>query len=469
MNEPNDSFDTIIVGGGISGLVVAHRLKRDFPGHRLVVLEKEQRPGGVISSVSDNGYLAEWGPHGFLDNCAESRELLRETGLDEESVAASLATFVRYVCINGRLMMIPQSPLKILKAPLIPFRDKIRVLGDLFKKPLDGEPTVAKWADYRFGRALLPYVDAVFTGTYAGDYNELRIDAVMPGVRELEHRHGSVIRGAIAKARAARKKTQRGEKLTMPAMTSFPGGMQRLPERLAEPLSAAGELCCGQQVTCLERQEDGWAVHTSTQRFAAASLVLALPINGALPLLADIAPDLAALNVPEARLATVVFGFADGELPPGFGYLIPEVEQRFTLGTLFSSNMFPNRAPAGHIVFETLVGGRRHPERLELDDETLIERSLADVRGLLTLPPTPSYARVLRPLGGIPQLEGGYLDLLRRRNELVARQRGLFICGFGWEGIGLNDMIKTATALAGKVGSGTAQTQDQAEVKKVYF
>jgi protoporphyrinogen/coproporphyrinogen III oxidase len=469
MSEPNESIDSIIVGGGISGLVVAHRLKRDFPGHRLLVLEKEERPGGVISSFADNGYLAEWGPHGFLDNCSESRELLRETGLDSECITASLATFVRYVCINGRLMMIPQSPLKILKAPLIPFRDKIRVLGDLFKKPLDGEPTVAKWAAYRFGRALLPYVDAVFTGTYAGDYNELRIDAVMPGVRELERRHGSVIRGAVIKARAAKKKQQRGEKLTMPAMTSFPGGMKRLPERLAEPLSATGELRCRQRVIKLEQEAGGWTVQTEKQMLRSANLVLALPINQTLSLLADLDPALAALRVPEARLATVVFGFANAQLPPGFGYLIPEVEQRFTLGTLFSSNMFPNRAPAGQIVFETLVGGRRHPERLELDDKTLIEQSLADVRGLLQLPPTPSYTKVLRPLGAIPQLEGGYLELLQRRNELVGRHHGLFICGFGWEGIGLNDMIKTATALAGRIGSGTTQIQGQVEVKKVYF
>ena len=83
--------------------------------------------------------------------------------------------------MTGKLQLIPQSPLKIIKAPLISWKDKFRVLGDLFKKPLAGEPTVAKWAHYRFGKALLPYVDAVFTGTYAGDYNELKIDAVMPG------------------------------------------------------------------------------------------------------------------------------------------------------------------------------------------------------------------------------------------------------------------------------------------------
>lgn len=464
-----ESKDTIIVGAGLSGLVVAHRLKRDHPGHRLVVLEKGPQAGGVIRSFSDNGYLAEWGPHGFLDNCQQSRELLRETGLDNECLKASLATHVRYVCMNGRLMMIPQSPLKILKAPLVGFKEKIRVLGDLFKKPLEGEPTVAKWAAYRFGRALLPYVDAVFTGTYAGDYNELRIDAVMPGVRELEKQYGSVLRGAIAKARAAKRKKSAGEKLTMPAMTSFPGGMQRLPERLAEPLSTVGELFCEHPVISLRREENGWSVQTPKQRFFAANLVLALSINQVLPLLADLDPAMAATTVPEARLATVVFGFEDSRLPPGFGFLIPEVEQRFTLGTLFSSNMFPNRAPQGHIVFETLIGGRRHPERLELDDQTLIERALADVRGLVELPRTPSYTTVLRPADGIPQLEGGYLDLLRRRNALVQQQRGLYICGFGWEGIGLNDMIKTATTVADKIGSGSPQFQNQVEVKKVYF
>lgn len=466
----NESSHTIIVGAGISGLVIAQRLKRHHPGHRLVVLEKSDRPGGVIRSFAQDGYLAEWGPHGFLNNCAESRELLRETGLDSECLHAPLSTYVRYVCINGRLMMIPQSPLRILTAPLIPFKDKLRVLGDLFTAPLEGEPTVAKWAAHRFGKALLPYVDAVFTGTYAGDYNELKIDAVMPGIRALERQYGSVIRGGVAKALTARKNKQAGQKkLAMPSMTSFPDGMQRLPERLAELLVAGTELHCGQQVLSLTRDEQGWTVQTPTMRFCAPNLVLALPINDGLRLLSAIDPTLAAQSVPEARMASIVFGFEDATLPPGFGFLTPEVEQRFTLGTLFSSNMFPDRAPHGHIGFETLIGGRRHPERLELDDGELIYRALTDIRGLLDLPKTPAYTAVLRPAGGIPQLESGYLQLLRRRNDLVARERGLYICGFGWEGIGINDMIKTAFAVADKLRRGVPQAQEEAGVKKVYF
>lgn len=460
--------DTIIVGAGLTGLVIGHKLKLRHPEHQVVMLEKSPSSGGVISSFSDAGYLAEYGPHGFLDNCAESRELLEETGLEAECVRASLQTFVRYVCINSKLMMIPQSPLKIIRAPLIPWPDKFRVLGELFKKPLPGEPTVAKWAEYRFGKALLPYIDAVFTGTYAGDYNELKIDAVMPALRQMEKEHGSIIRGALAKARKARKKRPKGRKLEMPSMTSFPSGMQRLPQRLTEMLGQE-VISLNSAVTAIQKIPQGWQVEAQNDAYQAANLVLALPVNQSLNLLSPLDGEPPLKKIPESWIATVVFGFDQVALPPGFGYLIPEREQRFTLGTLFSSNMFPNRAPEGHIVFETLIGGRRHPERLLLDDETLIKRALADVNELLQLPDTPRYTRVLRPSGGIPQLEKDYGRLLQWRNDLVGRNSGLYVCGFGWEGIGLNDMIKTASSVGETIISRAIQTQEQAEAKKIYF
>jgi len=461
--------DTIIIGAGLSGLVIAHKLKQAHPEHRVALLEKEQQTGGVIRSHVEDGFMAEIGPHGFLDNCQESRDLLTETGLDCERVTAPLSEFVRYVYLNGALNMIPQSPLKIIKAPLIPWKDKFMVLGDLFKKPLEGEPTVAKWADYRFGKALLPYVDAVFTGTYAGDYNELKIDAVMPGIRELEKQYGSIIKGAIAKARRAKKTKGRGVKLSMPAMTSFPGGMQRLPEKLTESLTPGEELFLGHSVTTIRQDESGWSAETGAGTFTGDNLVIALPINQALELLEPLFTDMPLTSVPEAWIATVVFGFRKSKLPPGFGFLIPEVEKRFTLGTLFSSNMFPNRAPDGAIAFETLVGGRRHPERLELSDEEIIERSQAEVMELLNLHETPVYSKVLRPKGGIPQLENGYPKLLNWRNSAVKEHEGLFICGFGWDGIGINDMIKSASLVAQTVGAGNKQQHDDAEIKKVYF
>ena len=468
----NEQYQTIILGGGLSGLTVAHKLRLKNPGHRFCILERGAHTGGVIRTNHDQGYVTEIGPHGFLDNCQESKQILAETGLDHECVKAPLIDFVRYVFLNGKLNLIPQTPAKILRAPLIPWHAKFRVLAELWKPALEGEPTVAKWINHRFGPALLPYLDAVYTGTYAGDFNKLTIDSVMPGVRALEKTHGSVLRGLFAKRRQ-KKRQSSGEqkaKFSMPAMTSFPSGMQRLPEKLSENLTVGQDLQLNTNVTSVQADESGWQVITSKGLFRAKNVVFALPVNAALKLLNQIDPNLPEKSIPETWISTVVFGFTnDVQLPPGFGYLTPEQEQRFTLGSLFSSNMFPGRAPKDHIVFETLVGGRRHPERLELDDKTLTRKAFEDVREILQLSKDPAYTTVLRSGGGIPQLERNYPLLLAWRERFLRAHPGLQIVGFGWEGIGLNDMMKCACRAAEKVLSSSATTQHGTDLKGVYF
>lgn len=468
----NRQFQTIILGGGLSGLTVAHTLRHHRPDHSFCLLEQSGSTGGVIRTNRDQGYISEIGPHGFLDNCRESGQVLSQTGLDRECVKAPLIDFVRYVYLNGKLNLIPQTPGRILRAPLIPWSAKLRVLSELWQPPLGGEPTVAKWVNHRFGPALLPYLDAVYTGTYAGDFNRLTIDSVMPGVRALEKEHGSVLRGLVRKM-IKKKRAQKGEKgngFTMPAMTSFPGGMQRLPERLAENLTPGQDLQLDTRVTALTPTEHGWLVESSKGQFQAENVVCALPVNAALKLLGQLDDSLPLQAIPETWIATVVFGFGQGaSLPPGFGYLTPEQEGRFTLGSLFSSNMFPNRAPEGHIVFETLVGGRRHPERLDLDDGVLTEKALSDVKDILQLTGDPAYTTVLRSHGGIPQLERHYPRLLDWRRTYLQAHAGLQIVGFGWDGIGLNDMMKHASRAARALLRSGGGKEKGAELKGVYF
>ncbi len=466
----NKQLDTIIIGGGLTGLTIGHKLLHNSPGHRFLILEKEGCTGGAIQSHHDQGFITETGPHGFLDNCVESRLILKETGLDAETIKAPLIDFVRYVYLNSKLNLIPQTPAKILLAPLIPLQAKFRILGDLFKAPLEGEPTVAKWINHRFGPALLPFVDAIYTGTYAGDYDKLTIDSVMPGIRSLEKEYGSVIRGLLKKKRKKDTNSEKKRKFRMPAMTSFATGMQRLPEKLTEQLSPGKNLLLNTEVVTIEKKESSWRITSSKGHFAATNLVVALPVNPALQLLKLIDPELPQGAIPQARIATIVFGFNQGEtLPPGFGYLTPECENRFTLGSLFSSNMFPGRAPKNHIVFETLVGGRRHPEKLKLSDRILTREAFRDIREILNLPNDPVYTTVLRSKWGIPQLERNYPALLKWRNALTLHQKNIHICGFGWEGIGLNDMMKSGSRVAESIISFSGTSTEDTAVKGVYF
>lgn len=464
----NQFYDVCIIGTGISGLSTAAFLLDQQPDIRILLLEKADQSGGAISSYSQNGYLAEWGPHGFLDNCEASRELIHFASLEEELETAPLSDFVRYVCLNGQLQCIPQKPLRILKQPLISVPAKLRVLADLWKTPMPGSPSVAEWVEYRFGQALVPFADAVFTGTYAGDINKLKIDAVMPGVRDLEKQDGSVIRGVIKKMLAKRKHDHKRK--GMPAMTSFKKGMGRLPQRLSEIIGKHATILYNSEVTSLTKTDDHWQVMAGATTCNCADLVVALPVNASLPLLRrsqPLQPPLSSL--PEAHIASVVLGFTEeAQVPFGFGYLAPEKEERFSLGTLFSSQMFPGRAPQGHQVVEVLVGGRRHGKRLQLSDNELINHVYQDIRQIMDLPKAPCFSKVLRSSHGIPQLEKGYTDLLAWREKVMQCNPNLHICGFGWKGIGINDMTKEGQKMAQRILTKQEQ-RDVAEVKGIYF
>ncbi|MDZ7641904.1 MAG: protoporphyrinogen oxidase [Desulfurivibrio sp.] len=466
--------ELIIIGAGLSGLALAHFLGRENDTLQVTLLEAGSRPGGVIRSFAAAGFQAEWGPHGFLDNNPASRQLLAATGLEQEVVKAPLKQNVRYLCQQGRLVPLPQSPRALLTTPLLSWRGKLRLAGELFKKPLADGHSIGHWAAHRFGPEVLPLVDAALTGTYAGDYQRLSIDAVMPGARRLEKEHGSLLRGLLKEGwqKKAQKRQQASTAASsdapegggLPAMTSFRGGMEQLVSRLARDLNIVYD-CPVEQI---RPTASGWQLNCGERRFNTRQLVLALPVNQALQLLTDFNPPLSA--IPEARITTVALGFRaqDAQVPAGFGYLAPEREKRFTLGALFSSRMFPERAPAGHHLLEALVGGRRHPERLELSDEELLKQIYDDLKELLPISAPPVFSRVLRAGGGIPQLEEHHLELLRWREQLQNRQPGLQLIGFGWDGIGINDMIKAAQQCAQRLKA-AGGANEQAQLRPVYF
>lgn len=456
-----NKYDVVIIGAGLSGLSLSHFLQKMSPDSKVVLLEKGNRPGGAVRSFHKEGFLAEWGPHGFLDNSPSSREILRDTGLDQEAQQAPLEDFHRYICHKGRLTRIPQKPGKILTTPLLTPRDKIRVLKDFWIEPVKSDQTVGEWAARRFGRGVLPLVDAALTGSYAGDYERLSIDAVMPGIRSLEFEYGSVLKSLL---KTIWKKSE--DKKGMPAMKNFPEGMERLIEVLAKDR----DIRLDTEVSGLSRQEEGqWEIKTSAGTFTANNLVLALPVNASLKLLYPFSVP-PVLEVPVSRIYNVVLGFSPkADVPYGFGYLAPEVEKRFSLGAMFSSHMFPGRAPGDNVLLEALVGGRRHPERLELDDETIVREVYKDLSSLIDLPEPPFFSEVLRPKAGIPQLEKDHPALLEWRSNMENREEGLYICGFGWDGIGINDMTKSARRVAEDLIAGRRAGEQEAEVKPVYF
>ena len=456
----NTIHDVLIIGAGLSGLSAAHFLQKLQPQTNVLILEKSDRPGGAIRSFLAEGFHAEWGPHGFLNNTEESLELLKDTGLINKVQKAPLGDFVRFVCNRGRLVELPQSPPKLLTTPLLSPFDKLRLLADLWIKPDPADQTIGAWAGKRFGKGVLHLVDAAVSGTFAGDLNRLSINSVMPGVRDLEIEYGSVLKGLKNKKKLAGSKPK-----DLPAMLSFPQGIEQFTHILAEKKS----IQFNTTVTTIERKDDTWLVTANGKTFLAGNLIVALPVNASLRLLERLSSPPVS-KVPMAKIVNVVMGFAaSAQVPRGFGYLAPERENRFTMGAMFSSHMFPGRAPVGNILIEALVGGRRHPERLELNDVEMVEKVYEDISKLMALPDKPWFTKVLRPESGIPQLEMDHPALQEWLAVLEKKNPGLYACGFGWEGIGMNDMTKSAKKVAKGIIAGSRTASGREKVKPVYF
>jgi oxygen-dependent protoporphyrinogen oxidase len=131
--------------------------------------------------------------------------------------------------------------------------------------------------------------------------------------------------------------------------------------------------------------------------------------------------------------------------------LIPEVERFHILGTLFSSSLFPNRAPRGHVTLTSYIGGTRAPELALRPADKLVEMTVQDLSSLLGVSGRPTFQHCYLFPRAIPQYEVGY----GRFKELMARMEsdasGLFFAGNYRDGVSLGDSILSGHNIAEKV------------------
>ena len=229
-----------IVGGGITGLAAAVWLERDHGIDDVLVVEAAGTAGGKIRSKIDAGSTLEEGPQGFLDNAPDTLELASIVGLDDALVQADESAADRFILRGGRLRRVATSPLAFMMSDILPLTGRLRLLGEPFARPRpDHDETVFDFASRRIGpQAAEVLVDAMVTGVFAGDSRQLSLAATFPRMAAMESEHGSLTRALIAKMREAKRA---GKKSGGPAgpggrLTTFDGGMARLPRSLSERL-----------------------------------------------------------------------------------------------------------------------------------------------------------------------------------------------------------------------------------------
>jgi len=446
-----------IVGGGITGLAAAAWLEHDHRIDDLLVIESSSRAGGKIRSEIDAGYTVEWGPQGFLDNAPDTLELTRIQGLGDALVQADEGAADRFILRGGRLRRVAASPLAFMLSDILPLGGRLRLIAEPFARTRpDHDETVFDFARRRIGRrAAEVLVDAMVTGVFAGDSRELSLAATFPRMAAMEAEHGSLTRAMIAKMRAARREGARSGGPSGPGgtLTSFSGGMARLPDSLAEGLG--DRLLLGRGVQKLQVDGESFILTTDAGDIEAQSVLLTLPAERAARLLENTAP--AAVKplseIPTAPIAVVMLAYdanAFGRPVHGFGFLVPRGEEPGLLGTLYCHDIFPGQAPTGSLFLRAMVGGARAPAAVALDDDELIALVRAALERILGADPEPDRVWTMRWEKGISQYTVGHLDRVAAAEE-AAGNAGIELAGSPYRGVSVNDCIKQARVAATRV------------------
>jgi protoporphyrinogen/coproporphyrinogen III oxidase len=457
----------LIIGGGISGLSTAWLLRDKARQSNieieLTLLEKETRLGGKIWSIHTEGYTCEWGPNGFLDSKPQTLELCRALGLGEKLHRSNDNARKRFIYSENELHRLPENAASFLKSRLISWPGKLRLALEptpfIQSAPAGVDETLAAFGRRRLGReALDKLIAPMVSGIFAGDPETMSLISCFPRIAELEKDYGGLVRAMILLARKKKKERAEGKTVSSAAgpggvLTSFREGIQYLTDALATSL---GDIVVpGKAVAKIEKSsKTPYRISCSDgSEYTADIVVAATPAACTAEMLSAVDSQLAGLlkQIPFSSLSVVCFGYEREKIAhplDGFGYLIPKKEGRSTLGTLWDSSMFENRAPEGKVLLRSMMGGACFPEYVHLSDseiEARVRRDLHDVMGIST---EPSFVRVFRHEQAIPQYTVGHAKRLAALDDRLRSMPGLILTGNSYRGIGLNDCVAAAQKAA---------------------
>lgn len=449
-----------IVGGGITGLVAALGLRK--AGFAPVVYEATSRVGGPMQTIERDGYLAECGPNTLLETSPSIREIICDAGLESSLMYSDPRCEKRYLVRGGRMVAMPASIPGFITTPLFSLRAKLRLLREPFipAAPVDTEETVEQFVLRRLGQEFLDYaIDPLVGGIYAGNPARLSVPHAFPKLRALELRYGSLLRGQFLGARERQRRAEVSKSLAK--KISFTHGLGSLPAAIQQTLGEAVRL--NSPVTAVERTAEGWLVTSTRPDGSIATeshdaVLLAAPANrlARIKLTADREIDLDVLGgIQYPPVASVVLGFRreDVEHPlDGFGALIPRVEGFSTLGALFSSSLFPGRAPAGHVTISCYIGGMRAPELARRPEAELVDLAVRDLRRLVGVRGPVTFQQVRVFPHAIPQYETGFGRFKKHMDSVETSAPGVFLAGHFRDGISLSDSMLAGGSAAGRIG-----------------
>jgi protoporphyrinogen/coproporphyrinogen III oxidase len=449
----------LVIGGGISGLVCAYALRKARLDALLV--EMTGSPGGAIRTEQRDGYLLELGPQSF-SGTALMLALFDELGIRDQVVQAP-AGAPRYVLINGTLQKVPLSPPAFLTSGFVGLGTKFALLRDIIGKsvPPEKDESIADFIRRKFSAEMLDRLVGPFvSGVYAGDPEKLSLRSAFPMLYEAEKRKGSIVRGLLSKTKANRGPNQPRKR---PTLLSFKNGTQTFTDALATKLGDRFSPNTVVRMIAVDRSGPSPTFQATIRTGAeqhqvlADQIVVATPTTVAEVLLRGIEPLIAnrLAEIEYAPIAVVSLAYSKqdiGDPLHGFGFLVPRSARIKTLGTVWNTSLFPNRAPEGQALLTSFIGGAVNPDSFKLPaPDDLVELVHNEIAPLLKITAKPVFSNIAIYPKALPQYNLGHSARLAAIDEARKNRSNLHLVGNYLRGPSIGACVEQSLAVAEQI------------------
>ena len=440
----------LVVGGGITGLAAAHRLRERLgPDAEIIVAEQSMRLGGKIHTVDFAGRPVETGAESLLAARPEAIALARAVGLGDALVYPS--ALKPALSLGGELVDFPAG--HMMGIPGDPA--DVAAVANAKERPDNGLPILEPGGDMSVGalvRARLGdevldrLVAPMLGGVYAGDVDRLSVRAVMPQLAAALERHARLTDAVNEIKRPPADGPRK------PVFATVDGGLNRLVT--ATSASARAEIRLGMTVRELRQTPYGWEVIAGPVpdpiKISAEAVILAVPASPATALLRGVEPQAAAAlsGVAYASVALAAFAFDQIDLPERSGFLTPASEGKTVKAATFASKKWPHLGRRRQIV-RVSMGRLGEEALLQHDDVTLAKTALRELgEHLGQRLPDPVERRVDRWGGALPQYTPGHEARIAAARVALAEHRGIAIAGAAADGVGIAACIASGQRAA---------------------
>ena len=454
-----------VIGGGISGLATAFRLREHAKATNtavsVTVYEAGARLGGVIASSQEQGFTLEHGPDSIVRSKPAGIQLVHDLGLDDALQPTQEFARSSLIVKGRRLLPIPEglyllAPAKFWPfalSPIISWPGKLRIAMDLMlpRRRADlPEESLAEFVRRRLGREALERIaQPLVSGIYTADPEQLSLRATMPQFLDMEREHRSLIKGMRHRAKDQAIASARGPRYGL--FASLNGGLQTLVNRLVERLTEPGcDISLNTKVDTIVRAKDGGYTLSLADGYRHFDqVVVALPAHAAAKLTKSLDDVLSykLATIPYAGVVTVNIALRANQvvnLPVAAGFVVPAVEGRSLIACTFGHHKYANRAPAGHVLLRAFVGGALHENLLDRSDIDLVRGVMRDLRDLLGVQGDPLFTRVHRWPKAMAQYVLGHQENIQVIRTRERELPGFALVGNGYEGVGIPDLAAQA-------------------------